>query len=84
MSKYSNTNKLDEVDYYFYTSYTANTVNKIMEIYNDVKHSMLCRSCKLTSVDTKLEVRETYHPTFVIVRKHYCLSCWLQKVKLRN
>ena len=73
-----------QIDSYFHTSYTATTVNKILEIYEEVTHKMLCQSCKTGCVDTKLEVTCTYNPTFVITRKNYCLTCWLQKVKLRT
>lgn len=72
------------VDCFFSTKYTASNVNKMLEIYHKVKDMMICRSCNVNCVDTKLEVEDTYGPTFVIVRKNYCVSCWLQKVTLRN
>jgi|AntAceMinimDraft_18_1070375.scaffolds.fasta_scaffold781764_1 hypothetical protein len=72
----------EPLDCFFVTSYTASTVNKILEIYHKVKDKMICHACNANCVDTKLDVKDTYSPTFVILRKRYCLSCWLQKMKL--
>lgn len=69
-------------DYYFVTGYTATTVNKITKMYSEVKDKMICQLCNANNVDTKLDIKDTYNPTFVIMRKKYCLLCWLQKVKL--
>jgi len=82
--KQPNLTRPEPVDYFFSTKYTASTVNKMLEIYNEVKDKITCRLCNVTCVDTKLEVKETYSPTFVILRKNYCFSCWLQKVKLHQ
>jgi len=74
----------EPVDFFFLTKYTSSNVKQMLEIYNEVKDTMICRACNVNCVDTKLELKDTYGPTFVIVRKNYCLSCWLQKVKLRK
>ena len=30
--------------------------------------------------ESKIEIKDTYNPTFVIVRKQYCLHCWLKRI----
>ena len=84
---YSKSTKIttyEHVDFFFLTKYTSSNVKKMLEIYNKVKDTMICSSCNVNCVDTKLEVKDTYGPTFVIVRKNYCVSCWLQKVTLHK
>jgi len=68
--------------FYHHTQFTATTVTKINEIYEEVKNKLPCRSCNVNCVDAKIEVKDTRHPTFVVTRKHVCLSCWLESVKL--
>lgn len=68
--------------FYHHTQFTATTVTKINEIYEEVKNKLPCRSCNVNCVETTIEVKDTHHPTFVVTRKHLCLSCWLQSVKL--
>lgn len=83
-SKSSKITTCAQVDFFFSTNYTASNVNKMLEIYHKVKDRMFCRLCNVNCVDTKLECKDTYGPTFVIVRKNYCVSCWLQKVTLHK
>jgi len=83
-SKSSKITTCEPIDCFFSTKYTASNVNKMLEIYNEMKDMMICRLCNVNCVDTKLECKDTYSPTFVIVRKNYCLSCWLQKVTLHK
>ena len=71
-------------DLFYHTQFTATTVTKIKEVYEEVKNKLPCRSCNVNCVETKIEVKDTHHPTFVVARKHTCLSCWLQSVKLRH
>jgi hypothetical protein len=71
-------------DLFYHTQFTATTVTKIKEVYEEVKNKLPCRSCNVNCVETKIEVQDTHHPTFVIARKHTCSSCWLQSVKLRH
>jgi hypothetical protein len=93
MSKNKNKNKNDKKTndknvrgfsnlFYNHTQFTATTVTKINEIYEEVKNKLPCRLCNVNCVDAKIEVKDTHNPTFVVTRKHACLSCWLQSVKL--
>ena len=72
----------NEFEKYNHTQFTATTVTKINEIYEEVKNKLPCRLCNVNCVDAKIEVKDTHNPTFVVTRKHACLSCWLQSVKL--
>jgi len=71
---------ISHVNFFYETSYQANTVTKIKEIYDDVMIRIPCNNCKIESVETMMKVKDVIHPTFVIMRKQYCLGCWLQKV----
>jgi hypothetical protein len=88
MSTNKNKNKTNDkkvrgiIDLFYRTELTATTVTKINGIYEEVKNKLLCHSCNVNCVDAKIEVKDTRHPTFVVTRKHLCLSCWLQSVKL--
>jgi hypothetical protein len=59
--------KINPVDFFNETSFEANTVNKINTIHEE-------------PVESKIVVKDTYYPTFVIVRKQYCLHCWLKRI----
>jgi len=68
--------------FFHHTQFTATTVTKINEVYEEVKNKLPCRSCNVNCVDTKIEVKDTHYPTFVVTRKNLCSSCWLQTMKL--
>jgi len=76
--------EIEPVDFFYETSYQENTVTKIKEIYNDVMKRIPCNNCKIESVETTMKVKDIIHPTFVITRKQYCISCWLQKIHQSN
>ena len=80
--KYTTLNKkrIDPIDCFYETKYTANTCTGITMLYNTLK--LECKECT-SHVDMKMIVKETYNPTFVILRKAYCLSCWCKKMRVR-
>ena len=63
---------------YYETSYTARTVDGIKELYETLNFA--CNECKIRRTDSKMEVQDTYYPTFVIMRKKICMECWLKMV----
>jgi hypothetical protein len=67
---------------YYESSYTARTVNGIKELYETLNFA--CNICKTRRTDSKMEVQDTYHPTFVITRKKICMECWLKMVSKSN
>ena len=67
---------------YYESSYTARTVNGIKELYETLNFA--CNICKTRRTDSKMEVQDTYHPTFVITRKKICMECWLKIVSKSN
>lgn len=68
--------KVEPVDYFYETNYTASTSTKITMLYNTLK--LQCKNCRTSHVDMKMIVKDTYNPTFVILRKLYCISCWCE------
>ena len=72
--------KINPVDFFNETSFEANTVNKINTIYDDLIDRFPCKDCHVDPVESKIVVKDTYYPTFVIVRKQYCLHCWLKRI----
>lgn len=68
------------IDRFYETTYTASTVKNILELKN--KLSFTCKTCRIQSVDSNIAVQDMYHPTFVVTRKNYCLSCWLVHVTI--
>ena len=63
------------IDGYYETSYTSNTCNGIVKIYKEVIFK--CKNCNNQLVDTKMAIQDTTNPTFVILRKRYCHTCWI-------
>jgi hypothetical protein len=72
--------KFDPVDFFYETSFKENTVNKIKTIYDDFIYRFPCKDCQTEHVESKIEIKDTYNPIFVIVRKQYCLHCWLKRI----
>ena len=70
-------NKIRSVDFFYETEYTAHTVNNIKTLYDNV--SFTCRDCKLNNVETKMDIYN-HKPTFIILRKQFCLNCWLKRI----
>jgi len=68
------------IDLFYRTDYTANTVDKFIEIWNNVYNRIPCLECKERSVEIKKDIFDMHKPIFGILRKKYCLQCWLQKV----
>ena len=62
------------------TDYISNSVDGIKKLYKTCKP--LCKICKKNHVDTKMAVLDPHEPTFVILKKNYCFSCWLELVSL--
>lgn len=73
-----NKKRVDPIDYFYETKYTANTCTKITTLYNTLM--IPCNECT-SPVDMKMIVKDTYNPTFVILRKSYCISCWCKKMR---
>ena len=72
--------KISPVDFFYETSIEEHTVSKIKETYDDVKYRFPCKDCQVEPVESKIVVKDTYCPIFVIVRKQYCLHCWLKRI----
>lgn len=70
------------IDSFYETDYTANTCTKITQLYKTLK--LQCKQCRISHVDLKMVIKDTYNPTFVILRKLYCLSCWCKKMGVGN
>jgi len=68
------------IDCFYETTYTATTVKNILELKNNL--SFACKTCRIQPVDSNIAVQDVYHPTFVVTRKNYCLSCWLVHVTI--
>ena len=79
--KYTTLNKkrIDPIDCFYETKYTANTCTGITMLYNTLK--LQCKNCCTSHLDMKMIVKDTYNPTFVILRKLYCISCWCKKMR---
>jgi hypothetical protein len=54
---------------------------EIKTLFKNVRE--ICGQCKKNEVETKIAIKDTYYPTFVILRKFYCFHCWLSVVSLR-
>ena len=63
---------------YYETSYTSRSVNGIKELYETLHFA--CKICKTRRADSKMEIQDTYYPTFVIMHKKICSNCWLKMV----
>ena len=72
------------IDFFYRTDYSATTVNEFTEIWNKVYNRIPCLQCKINPVEIKKEIFDIHEPRFGILRKNYCLHCWLQKVSLTH
>ena len=64
------------IDGYYKTNYTSRTVKGIHEIYKNIK--FICINCKVNKTESKMEIKDTKYPLFIILRKKYCFKCWLE------
>ncbi len=71
--------KVLPVDFFIETRSTSNTASGIKELFKTTRFT--CIFCKENDVDTKISILDTTLPTFVLLRKHYCLSCWLKLIR---
>ncbi len=71
--------KVLPVDFFIETRCTSNTASGIKELFETTIFT--CIFCKDKNVDTKISILDTTLPTFVLLRKHYCLSCWLKLIR---
>ena len=71
--------KVLPMDFFIETRYTSNTASGIKELCETT--SFTCIFCKENDVETKMAISDTTLPTFVLLRKHYCLSCWLKLIR---
>lgn len=65
------------IDGFYETNYTSRSVTEIKELYKKYHNLIPCMNCNNEPVETKMEIQDTYYPTFVITRKKYCFRCWL-------
>ena len=65
---------IQPIDCFYETDYTSHTATGIQTLYNDLRFRIACKLCKINNVDIKMEVNDTYLPTFVIMRKFYCID----------
>jgi hypothetical protein len=70
------------IDPFFETNYTATTFDTINQLYQ--KTHFYCIICKKNLVDKKIDVQDYSEPRFVILRKSYCIHCWLPMVTLEG
>jgi hypothetical protein len=75
--------KVSVVDFFYKTKYTSNTCSGIVALHTDLIGRIGCLHCKMNGVEIKMDIDDTYNPTFIILRKQYCQPCWLTKVKTR-
>lgn len=71
--------KVLPMDFFIETRSTSNTASGIKELSETT--SFTCIFCKDNDVETKMAISDTKLPTFVLLRKHYCLSCWLKLIR---
>jgi hypothetical protein len=71
--------KVQPLDFFIETRSTSNTASGIKELFETTHFA--CVLCKENDVDTKISILDTTLPTFVLLRKHYCLSCWLKLIR---
>ncbi len=71
--------KVQPLDFFIETRSTSNTASGIKELFETTHFT--CIFCKENDVDTKISILDTTLPTFVLLRKHYCLSCWLKLIR---
>lgn len=76
--------KTQPIDFFYKTNYSATTVDKFTEIWKKTYNRIPCIECKQNPVEIKREIFDIHEPRFGILRKHYCLHCWLQKVSLKH
>ena len=74
--------KVQHVDFFIETRCTSTTASGIKELYETT--SFTCVLCKDNNVDTKMAILDTKLPTFVLLRKYYCFSCWLKLIRENN
>lgn len=72
--------KYQPIDFFYKTDYTCTTVSKFTEMYENVYNRIPCLECKDKAVEIKKEIFDIHEPRFGILRKKYCLHCWLKKV----
>ena len=68
-------------DGFFETMYTSHTVKDIQLLYDKLKYNVICKGCNISNLDIKMVIKDNSTPTFVIVRKINCTSCWLKMIK---
>ena len=71
-------------DEFYRTDYSATTVDKFTEIWKKLYNRIPCIECKQNPVEIKREIFDIHEPRFGILRKKYCLHCWLEKVSLKH
>lgn len=72
------------IDCFYRTEYSATTVNQFTQIWNKVYNRIPCVECKVNPVEIKREIFDIHEPRFGILRKKFCMSCWLKKVTLKH
>jgi hypothetical protein len=83
MSNKTDNNKkqiIQPIDFFYDTEYISHTANGITQLHNDLKYRFPCKLCKNNYVDTKLSIKDMHTPTFVIMRKFFCFTCWLKEI----
>lgn len=70
-------------DEFYRTDYSATTADKFTELWGNVYNRIPCIECKVNPVQIKREIFDIHEPRFGILRKKYCLHCWLEKVTLK-
>jgi transposase len=65
-------------DTFYQTSYTSRTASGIQELYEELDFA--CHTCRKRRADSKMAIQDTYHPTFVVMRKRNCQHCWLRMI----
>ena len=76
--------KPEPIDFFYRSIYSETTVNKFMELYKKVYNRIPCIECKENPVEIKKDIFDIHEPRFGILRKNYCMSCWLEKVTLTH
>ena len=70
-------NEKKSIDFFYKTDYSFSTTKGITKIYKEIHRDFRCRNFCKNQVESKIEITDTYYPTFTIVRKNFCISCWL-------
>lgn len=71
---------IDPIDFFYETDYTSSNLTKFIEIYKQVYNRIPCLECKKKHVEIKKEIFDLHKPIFGILRKKYCLDCWIKKI----